>query len=166
MSHVQTPTKDEGRDGGRGGAGGDTGGRDEQGHPRSYRFAWRRQLARNPVTNQAYRVGVAVVGAVVVLAGLAMVPLVGPGWLVVFVGIGLWASEFEWASRLLGWGKHQLQRWNHWMGQQSWWVKGLFGLFTFACVVGALWLVMAVSGVPGLLPDGLENRLRDLPGLG
>ena len=155
MSHVRTPVHDQ-----------------EQGHdqqedfePRAHQYKWRQQLARNPVTNQAYRVGVAVVGALIVIAGLAMVPLVGPGWLVVFVGIGLWSSEFVWASRLLGWGKQQLHRWNHWMGQQTWWVKGLFGLFTFACVVGAMWLVMAVSGVPGLLPDGLENWLRGLPGL-
>ena len=45
-------------------------------------------------------------------------------------------------------------------------MRPLVVLAALACVVGALWLVMAVSGVPGLLPDGLENRLRDLPGLG
>ncbi len=35
------------------------------------------------------------------LGGLALVPLPGPGWAVVFVGLGMLALEFEWAEKLM-----------------------------------------------------------------
>ncbi len=46
------------------------------------------------------KVGVAVAGMVVILIGIPMIPLIGPGWLVVFTGLAILASEFEWAGRL------------------------------------------------------------------
>jgi uncharacterized protein (TIGR02611 family) len=47
------------------------------------------------------RVAVAIVGAIVVLAGLAMCVLPGPGLLTVAAGLAILATEFEWARRLL-----------------------------------------------------------------
>jgi len=32
-----------------------------------------------------------------------MLPLPGPGWLVIFAGMALWGTEFTWAQRVLGW---------------------------------------------------------------
>ena len=55
---------------------------------------------RHPVAAAAYRVAVAVVGTVVVLVGLVLVPLPGPGWPVVFVGLAVLGTEFSWAGRL------------------------------------------------------------------
>jgi uncharacterized protein (TIGR02611 family) len=40
-------------------------------------------------------------GFVVLLAGLAMIPLPGPGLLVTAVGLAILALEFAWAERLL-----------------------------------------------------------------
>ena len=40
-------------------------------------------------------------GVVVVLAGLAMLALPGPGLLVIAAGLGVLALEFAWAERLL-----------------------------------------------------------------
>ena len=37
----------------------------------------------------------------VVLVGLALVPLPGPGWAIVFIGLGMLALEFEWAENLM-----------------------------------------------------------------
>ncbi len=37
----------------------------------------------------------------VVLTGLALVPLPGPGWAIVFIGLGMLALEFEWAENLM-----------------------------------------------------------------
>ena len=47
-----------------------------------------------------YRAAVAVVGATIVLVGLALVPLPGPGWPVVFLGLAVLSSEFAWAARI------------------------------------------------------------------
>ncbi|MCP3973443.1 MAG: hypothetical protein GY720_02990 [bacterium] len=46
------------------------------------------------------RVAVAIAGVVVVLIGIPLIPLFGPGWLIVFSGLAILASEFEWAGRL------------------------------------------------------------------
>ena len=51
--------------------------------------------------SRAVRVVVAIFGFLVVLAGLAMLVLPGPGLLVIAIGLGILALEFVWAERLL-----------------------------------------------------------------
>lgn len=47
------------------------------------------------------RIGVTVAGFVVVLAGLAMLVLPGPGIVVIIAGLAILATEYVWAQRLL-----------------------------------------------------------------
>jgi len=128
-------------------------------------WAWRRRIRANPATARVYRITIGVLGLVVVVGGLIIVPAPGPGWLVVFAGVSLWATEFEWAQRLLRWGKGVLAQWTHWMVRQPWWLKGLVTLGTAALVLAIFWALFAVTGVWGFLPDGIENWLRRIPGL-
>lgn len=60
------------------------------------------------------RLAIAVTGAAVIITGIILLPLPGPGWLIIFAGIGIWALEFAWASRLLAFAKDQVRRWEHW----------------------------------------------------
>ncbi|WP_407554116.1 TIGR02611 family protein [Streptomyces sp. Pv4-95] len=53
----------------------------------------------------SWQVGVFVVGLAVVVAGVIMLPLPGPGWLVIFGGMAIWATEFVWAQLVLRWTK-------------------------------------------------------------
>jgi len=55
-----------------------------------------RFIARN-----SKRVAVTIAGFIVVLAGLAMLVLPGPGILVVIAGLAILATEYVWAQRLL-----------------------------------------------------------------
>ncbi|HET6938876.1 MAG TPA: PGPGW domain-containing protein [Nocardioides sp.] len=48
------------------------------------------------------RVGVTVAGPVVVVAGVAMLVLPGPGLVVIALGLALLALEYEWARGLVG----------------------------------------------------------------
>jgi uncharacterized protein (TIGR02611 family) len=48
------------------------------------------------------RIGVTLVGPLLVLAGIAMTVLPGPGLVVVALGLALLALEYEWARRTLG----------------------------------------------------------------
>jgi uncharacterized protein (TIGR02611 family) len=128
-------------------------------------WAWRRRVRANRTSLLVYRVLVFTAGLVLVLGGIALVPLPGPGWLVVILGIAVWASEFEPAARLLDFVKTRVRAWERWVRDQSWWVKGLVALGTALVVAGALWLVMRVSGVPGFLPDGLTTWLTTNAGL-
>jgi uncharacterized protein (TIGR02611 family) len=61
----------------------------------------RERRARHVQRHYVYRVAVAVVGFLVLIAGIAMLVLPGPGLLVSAVGLGLLALEFRWAERLL-----------------------------------------------------------------
>ncbi|MEP6797218.1 MAG: TIGR02611 family protein [Lapillicoccus sp.] len=128
-------------------------------------WAWRRRIRANPVTARIYRTSVGVVGLLVVVGGLVAVPAPGPGWLIVFAGVSIWATEFEWAQRLLRWGRGVLAQWTGWMGRQAWWVKGAVGLATAVLVLAIFWALLALTGIPALLPDAVEVLLRHVPGL-
>ena len=64
----------------------------------------------NAVVRTVWKAGVFVVGWAVVVVGIVLIPLPGPGWLVVFAGLAILATEFAWARRLLRWAKAQLER--------------------------------------------------------
>lgn len=53
------------------------------------------------VARMAKRIGILIVGTAVLLAGVAMLALPGPGVLVIIVGLAILATEFAWAERLL-----------------------------------------------------------------
>jgi len=50
---------------------------------------------------QAKRLIVAVIGFTILLIGVAMVVLPGPAFIVIPVGLGILATEFVWARRVL-----------------------------------------------------------------
>lgn len=61
----------------------------------------REQRARHLGRSRFYRVPFALLGFTVVLIGLAMLVLPGPGLLVIAAGLGMLALEFAWAERVL-----------------------------------------------------------------
>ena len=71
--------------------------------PRKRRFldGVRERREKHLERNRIVRVVVAIFGFLVVLAGLAMLVLPGPGLLVIAIGLGILALEFVWAERLL-----------------------------------------------------------------
>ena len=61
----------------------------------------RERRERHRERSRIVRAAVVLAGFVVVLAGLAMIPLPGPGLLVTAVGLAVLALEFVWAERML-----------------------------------------------------------------
>jgi uncharacterized protein (TIGR02611 family) len=49
----------------------------------------------------AYRVLFVIAAFAILLGGIALVPLPGPGWAIVFIGLGMLALEFKWAENLM-----------------------------------------------------------------
>ncbi len=47
------------------------------------------------------RIAVTIAGFAVLLAGIALLVLPGPGWLLIFIGLTILATEYVWAERLL-----------------------------------------------------------------
>ncbi|MHB9863025.1 TIGR02611 family protein [Streptomyces sp. YIM S03343] len=56
----------------------------------------------------SWQVGVFVVGLAVVGLGVVLLPLPGPGWVVIFAGMAVWATEFVWAQLVLRWTKRKV----------------------------------------------------------
>ncbi|WP_336110824.1 TIGR02611 family protein [Streptomyces sp. PTD9-10] len=56
----------------------------------------------------SWQVGIFVVGLAVVVVGIVMLPLPGPGWVVIFAGMAIWATEFVWAQLVLRWTKRKV----------------------------------------------------------
>jgi uncharacterized protein (TIGR02611 family) len=123
---------------------------------------WREHVRSRRTTRHVYQAVIGLLGGSIVVGGLILVPLPGPGWLVVFVGLAILATEFEWAQNLLDFGKRTLQSWTHWLGRQHLMVRLLVALATFAFVTFVVYLVFRIGGVPGWVPDSWVEKV---PGL-
>ncbi|GAA4618688.1 TIGR02611 family protein [Saccharopolyspora hordei] len=80
--------------------------------------AFRERVRARPGYNLAYRIGIGVIGGLVLIAGILMIPYPGPGWLVVFAGLGILATEFHWAGRVNAFAKRHYRRWLRWLARQ------------------------------------------------
>lgn len=126
---------------------------------------WRDRLRDRPKAEFSYRIAVAVIGLAILGVGILAIPYPGPGWAIVFVGLAILATEFDWARRLLAYTRERYDKVMAWFKAQGLWVQVLGAAFTAAVVVATLWLLGAV----GLFADlvGLEHKLFKSPiGLG
>ena len=56
------------------------------------------------------RIAVTIAGFAVLLAGIALLVLPGPGWLLIFIGLAILATEYVWAERLLAAAKRKAEQ--------------------------------------------------------
>ncbi|HEY8544093.1 MAG TPA: PGPGW domain-containing protein [Acidimicrobiales bacterium] len=63
-------------------------------------MGWVGQVLRT-VVRTARRLGIFLVGTGIIVLGIVLIPLPGPGWAIVIAGVAVWATEFTWAERLL-----------------------------------------------------------------
>nr|WP_303709609.1 TIGR02611 family protein [Kutzneria buriramensis]WKX07688.1 TIGR02611 family protein [Kutzneria buriramensis] len=56
----------------------------------------------------SWQVCIFIIGLAVVVLGIIMLPLPGPGWVVIFGGMAIWATEFVWAQLVLRWTKRKV----------------------------------------------------------
>jgi uncharacterized protein (TIGR02611 family) len=67
-------------------------------------------VQRSRPLHLTWQIVIFIVGLAIVAGGIVLLPLPGPGWLVIFAGIGVWATEFPWAQRVLRWAKQKVQQ--------------------------------------------------------
>ena len=88
----------------------------------------------------------------IIALGIVLLPLPGPGWLIIFAGLFVLSTEFEWAERLLEFARDKVQAWTDWVKRQSVLVRALIALGCLLVVAGAVWGYVAWMGVPGWIP--------------
>jgi len=107
----------------------------------------------NTHTARIYRSIVCGLGTLVVLIGLMLVPLPGPGWLIVIIGLFIISSEFKWAQRLLRFVRVNVEKWTHWVMAQRLWVRWTIGALTALFVAVVVWCVFKLIGLPDWVPN-------------
>lgn len=90
---------------------------------------------QRPGGAQAWRVGITLIGLVVIIVGVVLLALPGPGWLIIFAGLGIWATEFAWARSILRVVRHAVARWTAWITRQPRWLAVLVGGIGLVAVV-------------------------------
>lgn len=102
-------------------------------------------IRANPTGRIALKIFIAIAGALVVTIGIALIPLPGPGWLLVIAGLGIWAVEYHWAQRLLGFTRRHVQGWTQWVTRQSLLVRIVLGSVGLVFVATVVWLSLKYS---------------------
>lgn len=104
------------------------------------------RLKKHPKYGRAIRPLTLVSGWLLLVAGFITIPFPGPGWLMVFVSIGILSLELEWPHRLLHWAIAKYDAIDAWFKRQSTAVKGGIGFlllvltwFVFAFLFWAGW---------------------------
>lgn len=84
-------------------------------------------------------------GWLITFIGIFTIPLPGPGWFLVFLGIGVLSLELVWPHRLLNWSLRQYDRCEEWMARRSRTMQVILSIVGLI-VVGILLLMLFVLG--------------------
>jgi uncharacterized protein (TIGR02611 family) len=103
----------------------------------------RAAVVRRPGGLHVWRLLIAVLGTLVIAAGVVMLVTPGPGWLMIFLGIGIWATEFSWAQSVLSYVQRQVRKWTAWLARQPRWLLVTVGVIALIAVAIVIWLAVA-----------------------
>ena len=95
----------------------------------------------NKVQRHSKRVFIGVVGGSVVLIGAVLIPYPGPGWLIVFAGFAILATEFEFAQKALEWLQAKYEKWVSWLNRQHLAVRLSVIGFSGLVILATIWLL-------------------------
>lgn len=91
-------------------------------------------------TRHIKKLTIGIIGSIVLVIGIIAIPYPGPGWLIVFAGLAILSTEFDWAQRLLDRARAKYDVWMEWVKRQPWPVRlGLF-MMTTAVVILTIYL--------------------------
>jgi uncharacterized protein (TIGR02611 family) len=111
----------------------------------AHRPAILQRIRANPTGRVALKTVIGVLGASLVAAGLVLVPLPGPGWLIVLAGLTVLAIEYAWARHVLRYARKQLTRWTAWLTHRSWLIRLTFGAAGIILIGAAVWVSIRIS---------------------
>jgi len=132
------------------------------------RRRWRDRLRRErPRAYRLYRVGVGVVGGLLLVAWLLVSWLPGPGGIpLLLAALAVLSTEFRWARRLLVRARVGAHRLAERTARLPLWSRVLGSTALVVAVLCAAALGLAVAlGLPGWVPEGLALQLARLPGV-
>lgn len=102
------------------------------------------------------KIVIGIVGGVVFCVGIIAIPYPGPGWLIVFIGLSILATEFTWAQRLHDYARGRYNAWQAWLVVQPRWVRVGFWVVTATIVVLTIWLLNGYGMINNWLHLGAD----------
>ncbi|WP_194814115.1 TIGR02611 family protein [Nocardia sp. XZ_19_385] len=111
--------------------------------------AFRDAITERPTLNATYRIGVAVVGIAVLILGILAIPYPGPGWAIVFAGLGILATEFAWARQALHWLRGKYRQGMAWYTSRGVVMKVFAAALTCLFVIATLWVLGTFGMIAG-----------------
>ncbi|WP_311931178.1 TIGR02611 family protein [Microbispora sp. H11081] len=114
------------------------------------------RIRATPAGRLTLRIVIGVIGTALVITGLIMVPFPGPGWLVVFAGLAVLATEFTWASRLLEFAKDKVRAATDWLKRQNWFVRIVASALTLLCAGAIVWVSVRLTLGVDLIQEARE----------
>ncbi|MFF5176275.1 TIGR02611 family protein [Micromonospora sp. NPDC000089] len=102
-------------------------------------------IRSNPTGRITLKIFIGIAGALVVTVGVALIPLPGPGWLIVIAGLAIWAVEFHWARQLLAFTRRNVQAWTRWVTSRSLPVRFCLGAVGLVFVAVVVWASLKYS---------------------
>lgn len=109
------------------------------------------------------RIMIGISGGLILLVGIIAIPYPGPGWLIVFAGLALLATEFDWARQVLDKLRGQYDRWQTWLRLQPRYVRLLVGIATGLVVVLTIYLLNGYGLLDNWLHLGMDWVHSPLP---
>lgn len=132
------------------------------------------RMHANPVLSLLTKIGVTVVGVVVILAGVTMLVTPGPGLVAIAVGLAILSTEYHWAERWLAAARRKLVEAKEQAEQMDPAVRRrrimlVGGVLVLVAAAGAWyvwtydWPRLAVDGWKWI--QGIAGWVPDLPGM-
>ncbi|GAA2603336.1 TIGR02611 family protein [Paractinoplanes durhamensis] len=103
------------------------------------------KIRANPTGRLTLKIGIGVLGTLVVALGIVLIPFPGPGWAIVILGLAIWSLEFLWAKRLLDFTRRHVKSWTSWIGRQSLGVRAVIGVVGMIFVAAIVWVSVKLS---------------------
>ena len=114
------------------------------------------------ISKRMKKVAIAIAGGLVVVLGIVLIPYPGPGWLVVFAGLAILATEFPWARKVLDRARGFYDKWQQWLKDQPIYVRIVVLALTGAIVLATAYLLNVfgiLNNVLHLNQDWLKSPL-------
>jgi uncharacterized protein (TIGR02611 family) len=103
------------------------------------------RIRSNSTGRVALKIGIGILGGVVVAVGLLLLVFPGQGWPIIFAGLAIWAIEFAWAKHLLTYAKRHVTNWTHWVGRQTLLVRGVIAVLSMIFLTALVWVSVRLS---------------------
>ncbi len=129
----------------------------------------RARARRTTAGRVGWRIGVGVVGGLLLVVGVLAIPGPGQGWALVFLALAILSTEFRWAhrARTVLWARLVRARDAYAAAspaRRALLMAGLV-LLVVVCLALAWWVSLLLAGVPGWVPRPVADLLDRVPGV-